>query len=665
MRRLALVLSFAAASVAAKETAPIDPISRELLSWPISAAAITVTPPAVAWPADVPPSPPPDLETMGDAQLSYSANDIYMLAIAQWSAMEPLVTRWLGDPSPFRRAAAAGALYKRALARGEDPQRVRTILQALVIDRTIHPSARQMALDILMLRAETRWQPEERDDLRQWFLSLFDDPTLTNARIDNIVGRPLAEVVAWSPERFTAAVARLARKPATRQNAALALSGVLQRAADTHASDTIRRQALDALVPWLADPAWAADSQWGGDRVAAIVAAGELGGARVVEALRKGFAREPHNVAILSALAAQGDAQALAVAMSDRESIDESSRRAVWSAVLRAHAAPPADVAASLFEWIRAVEKAAAVGYRWNEVLPWRTSLGHYVALNDGATGAAVVNAIAALYAKEEDPRIANGVLAVLAASKDDAVRDFMLRELPHADARVLAAVAAHARDYAGAARRVAQRGPVVALLAGDDVSRFLARRDTADRILVVARLAQIDIPAAQVAASAADPDVVSQYLAHVDTPEHRALLRQRFPGVVSGMPLPTGSDPQYGMATCANDDFAKMENALLAEVKSGQTAEVFALFTFSGYPCGYTEEPLVVRDSLAELRAQLDAAGPVWTAFAFQHHELFHVSAGGARRIVFNAADADPRLKEIVRTIVMRASTIRKSSPP
>lgn len=656
MRSIAPILFFAAAAfAAAEEPAPIDPLARELLSWPISASAVAVPAKTIDLSAPGPP-PRPDFQRVTDTELSYSEYSIYAYAINHWDVAEPIMTRWLTDASPFRRAAAAAAFYKRALTRGENPSRGRTMLQSLVTNRSLHPSARGMALRSLMLRAAVRWVADDRDDVSSWYLSLFDDPTLTYARIEDVAGRPLADVAAWWPEQLTPALARLARNVTTRNNAAIALGAILEQRDENGASPRTIRRVVEALTPWLAHKEWARESDSGGERLAAIEAAGTIGGPRVLEALRAGFAREPHNVALLAALVARRDPKALSIGMSDREPITENARGAVWTALLRTHAAPPAEIAEALFAFLRLSAKDPRALDNWNNVLPWRASLGRHLELT-GTHGAADAIATRIAHATAGDAAVTNGVLAVIAAWDDDAIRALVLRELPRADARVVATVASHARAYRAAARRVANRTPFIALLAGDDVSRFLARPKSANRILVFARLAQIDIPAAQVTASAAHPEVVAQYLAHVDTPAHRALLRARFPHVISGMPPPVGRMP----IPCASDAFTKLENELLAEIAAGKSDEVWAHVTFAGWPCGYLRDPRIVRGAMPEWREAFEAAGPAWTIDAWTpSHELFHADRAGARRIVFKNDAADPRVHRLAEAIDSRAALSR-----
>lgn len=187
----------------------------------------------------------------------YVANHEQLISLAKldWDAARPTVDRLYGDASqPTSRVMATWALYTHSLEEGSlgDIDRYRDELKAVVEDKKATPGMRDLALDALV--KEKEWSG--RDD---WYFSLLEDETLADLRVNGSSYTGLTTLIIYShPDKYADKMIELVKSnnPVVRRAAARNLSVIL---------DAERPDVVKALLPWLSDPEWAADTN--GSRV--------------------------------------------------------------------------------------------------------------------------------------------------------------------------------------------------------------------------------------------------------------------------------------------------------------------------------------------------------------------------------------------------------------
>ncbi|HEX4947331.1 MAG TPA: HEAT repeat domain-containing protein, partial [Blastocatellia bacterium] len=172
----------------------------------------------------------------------------YLQALAQldWERAQPLLDNYAYSPQPRTATLALTLLYKHAVAsQSIDATNLRARLQEFVANQQAPGGARSLACAALM---HSPW--EGRDE---WFLTLFADDSL-RVMEDSGSGTlyPLNKPVQADPEHWIPLLAQLVghSNPALPEAAVDCLARF-----DVSAP---RKEALQLLLPWLANPNWSA-----------------------------------------------------------------------------------------------------------------------------------------------------------------------------------------------------------------------------------------------------------------------------------------------------------------------------------------------------------------------------------------------------------------------
>lgn len=156
-----------------------------------------------------------------------------------------------GDPR--LRALAKALLYEHGKRLGVDPaerERLRSDLVVIAEDAHAPGYSREEACRVVL---SADWSGRDA-----WYEKLLADPTLRHAR-DGVMGyAPLLAPLKRDPARWVPSlIPRLQQAPAIRANVAHLLAALV---ADEE--QPARRDVALALLPWLADRAWAADAEY-------------------------------------------------------------------------------------------------------------------------------------------------------------------------------------------------------------------------------------------------------------------------------------------------------------------------------------------------------------------------------------------------------------------
>jgi len=196
----------------------------------------------------------------------YVTNQDELLALGKvdWEAAKPIVERLNNDKTqPVSSTLAKWVLYRHALETKDESEaeKYRDELKAIVEDRTASPGKRDLAMDALMQTDE--W--EGRDD---WYLTLLDDETLFELKINGSVYTGLTTLIRRSPpEKWIPQMIKLVGN----QNRAVHNAAVRNLA---ELLGENRKDVVEALLPWLTNPKWAEEVS--GERRRLIQAVSEV-----------------------------------------------------------------------------------------------------------------------------------------------------------------------------------------------------------------------------------------------------------------------------------------------------------------------------------------------------------------------------------------------------
>ncbi len=196
----------------------------------------------------------------------YVTNQDELLALGKvdWETAKPIVERLDNDKTqPVSSTLAKWVLYQRALeTNGEsEAEKYRDELKAIVEDRTASAGKRDLAMDALMQTDE--W--EGRDD---WYLTLLDDETLFELKINGSVYTGLTTLIRRSPpDKWIPQMIKLVGN----QNRHVHNAAVRNLA---ELLGENRKDVVEALLPWLTNPKWA--EEVGSERRRLIQAVGEV-----------------------------------------------------------------------------------------------------------------------------------------------------------------------------------------------------------------------------------------------------------------------------------------------------------------------------------------------------------------------------------------------------
>jgi hypothetical protein len=205
----------------------------------------------------------------------YVTNQTELLALTRvdWDKASPILERLINDQSqPVSSTLAKWAFYAHALETGDenDISKYRRGLQDVVEDKKATPGARDLAFDSLV--SEKEW-----DGRDEWYLTLLQDETLYELRVNGSIYTGLTTLLLYSPpEKYAKTMAAFVenKNPAIRRAAIKNLTVLLNDG---------NIEAVRALLPWLSNPNWVSGVPNG--RAQLIVAVGKVDLPEAVPAL--------------------------------------------------------------------------------------------------------------------------------------------------------------------------------------------------------------------------------------------------------------------------------------------------------------------------------------------------------------------------------------------
>lgn len=192
------------------------------------------------------------------------ADDVTALAKLNWSAAEPLL-RGLMATGQSRTGVFALSLFYDHAVREKDlagEERYRRDLQAIAFSRASPAFARTTAITTL---AKSEWSGRD-----EWYLALFQDPTLINLTDaeGTAVYSPLITLYSSDLDKWIPVMTRLLKSDDI---------NVRSAAADclmTYTANDVRKEALLPLLPWLSNSAWL--TKMGNQKLRLIETLGEI-----------------------------------------------------------------------------------------------------------------------------------------------------------------------------------------------------------------------------------------------------------------------------------------------------------------------------------------------------------------------------------------------------
>lgn len=190
-------------------------------------------------------------EQAGDAG-EYISNQEELLALARvdWEKARPILERLMNDPSqPISQTLARWAFYERAVREKDsiEAEKYRRELQKTVENKSEKPGNRDLAMDALVETGDFQGRDE-------WYFSLLEDETLHDLRVNGTTYTGLTTMLNHSPsDKYTAKMLELLKSgnAAVRSAAVRNLSTLLGEK---------NREVVEALLPWLENPAWAKET---------------------------------------------------------------------------------------------------------------------------------------------------------------------------------------------------------------------------------------------------------------------------------------------------------------------------------------------------------------------------------------------------------------------
>lgn len=196
----------------------------------------------------------------------YVSNQEELLALARvdWDKAAPILERLYSDgEQPVAQVLARWAYYRHALDTNSssDTDKYRDELKAVVENKSAKPGMRDLALDALV--KEKEWDARE-----DWYLSLLEDETLADLRVNGQSYTGLTTIMYYAPpEKYLAKMLELAKS----DNLAIRSAAVRNL---TMLLNSKNPEVVRALLPWLENANWVKESN--GERRRVINALAEL-----------------------------------------------------------------------------------------------------------------------------------------------------------------------------------------------------------------------------------------------------------------------------------------------------------------------------------------------------------------------------------------------------
>ncbi len=171
------------------------------------------------------------------------------LARVSWTNAEPILRGLTASGQPRATALALSLFYEHAIEEKDSSseERYRRDLQAIALNRNQPGYARNVAIESLSL---SEWSGVE-----DWYLSLFQDETLLNVADGEYSLSPFEALFSSDLEKWIPIMTRLVESKDINVRSAAASCLVM-----VDDDEETAKKALTPLLPWLANPAWANDS---------------------------------------------------------------------------------------------------------------------------------------------------------------------------------------------------------------------------------------------------------------------------------------------------------------------------------------------------------------------------------------------------------------------
>lgn len=171
------------------------------------------------------------------------------LALVSWTNAEPILRGLMASGQPRSTALALSLFYEHAIEEKDSSseERYRRDLQAIASNRNQPGYARNVAIESLSL---SEWSGVE-----DWYLSLFQDETLLDIADGEYSLSPFDALFSSDLDKWIPIMARLVESKDINVRSAAAACLV-----SVDDDEETAKKALTPLLPWLANPAWANDS---------------------------------------------------------------------------------------------------------------------------------------------------------------------------------------------------------------------------------------------------------------------------------------------------------------------------------------------------------------------------------------------------------------------
>ena len=318
------------------------------------------------------------------------------LARVSWTNAEPVLRGLMASGQPRSTALALSLFYEHAIEEKDSSseERYRRDLQAIALNRNQPGYARNVAIESLSL---SEWSGVE-----DWYLSLFQDETLLNVADGEYSLTPFEALFSSDLEKWIPIMTRLVESKDINVRSAAAACLVM-----VDDDEETAKKALTPLLPWLANPAWANDSD-ASYRMRLIQALGSYKIPESVPGLIAVIENDDSDVSHLRAFAANSlalyqDARAVpALKKALAKEKDESQRMRIIKGLLSSNAMPETEQLEALEAYATKVAspetKMEVMRYRpaTEEPLSPTLSIGKYLGQSRETPSESLIKAVLA-----------------------------------------------------------------------------------------------------------------------------------------------------------------------------------------------------------------------------------------------------------------------------
>ncbi len=517
------------------------------------------------------------------------------LARVDWETAEPVLNRLVAQGQARTRALALTLLYRHAVEEKNvgDEDRYRSALKVIAEDRNAPAHARNYAIEALSL---AEWSGRD-----EWYLSLFYDETLLDPSDGNYGFSPLTSLFVRDPDKWIPVMSRLVEgKDQTARSAAATCLIVFQ-------NEKARKDALQPLLPWLSNPAWAMDKR--GHRLSLIQSLDNVDLPESVPGLIWAVEHDDSEFSLVRSYGAQAlaryrDLRAAPVLKKALAIEKEESRRGlIIQGLLASGGLTEAEQLEALETYaarLTTVEGRASVEYRndRHDPLPVPLSIGSYLSrASTVELSASLVRSVLARPDKlqKTDPLLARSLLEIAHKWRGRQIDLDLIARIGAgtANPQTIAEAIERRKELSESLKPEVQaligieglpQGVAAVLLEDSALAQSLLASGSQlaqAAVLVCARLTSMSLPVEAVGSLMKSRDqllaeAAERYLLAEDSREARELLWARHPGQA----FITGWRENIELSGGDNfDDIGKIEEKLKAELfKENPPLEIYAL---------------------------------------------------------------------------------------